>query len=153
MNHLFPLPLGEYILFENDLPKPDVVTVIILDKATSCEILQVARHIHREAISKLGIFVGPQQKGLESGPLPEWFISWALRILEPQAVCPGEIVINAEESSLVQELFLVFEGECEAFYHRNMWRQRQTGGHSDTGGWAVLVARGCRDPVEVSSDC
>lgn len=97
---------------------------------------KVARHIHREAISKLGIFVGPQQKGLESGPLPEWFISWALRILEPQAVCPGEIVINAEESSLVQELFLVFEGECEAFYHRNMWRQRQTGGHSDTGGSA-----------------
>lgn len=140
-----------------------------------------------------------------------------------EAVCPGEIVINAEESSLVPVptpsrsavqnvrdqvvvcLFVRFKScflssranarqhengrlcfECcsacqdvphsvsvgstklwheatngnmcyffarQAFYHRNMWRQRQTGGHSDTGGWAVLVARGCRDPVEVSSDC
>lgn len=96
---------------------------------------KVALHIHREAIAKLGIFAGPQQKGLEN-PLPEWFECWAMRILEPQAVCPGEIIINAEESSPVQELFLVLTGECEAFYHRNMWRQRQTGGHSDTGGSA-----------------
>lgn len=41
---------------------------------------------------------GPQLKGLEK-PLPEWFIAWALRILEPQAVCCGEIVVNAEEPS------------------------------------------------------
>lgn len=96
---------------------------------------KVAVHVHREAIAKLGIFAGPQQKGLEN-PLPDWFKCWAMRILEPQAVCPGEVIINAEESSPVQELFLVFEGECEAFYHRSMWRQRQTGGHSDTGGSA-----------------
>lgn len=96
---------------------------------------KVAVHVHREAIAKLGIFAGPQQKGLEN-PLPDWFKCWAMRILEPQAVCPGEVIINAEESSPVQELFLVLEGECEAFYHRSMWRQRQTGGHSDTGGSA-----------------
>lgn len=97
---------------------------------------KVSAHIHREAISRIGLFAGPQQTGLESGPLPDWFISWAMRILEPQAVCAGELVINAEESSVVQELFFVFDGECEAFYQRSVWRQRPNGGHSDTGGSA-----------------
>ena len=50
---------------------------------------QVSAHIHREAISRIGLFAGtfgvrcffsvrafvltgPQQAGLESGPLPDW---------------------------------------------------------------------------------
>ncbi|CAJ1380899.1 unnamed protein product [Effrenium voratum] len=99
---------------------------------------KVSKHIHREALARLGVFAGPQQKGLEGGPLPDWFTCWAMRILEPQAVCAGELVINAEENSLVQELFLVFDGECEAFCHRNMWRPAPPGGHSDTGGSADI---------------
>ncbi|CAJ1365647.1 unnamed protein product [Effrenium voratum] len=80
---------------------------------------KVSKHIHREALARLGVFAGPQQKGLEGGPLPDWFTCWAMRILEPQAVCAGELVINAEENSLVQELFLVFDGECEVEDQRN----------------------------------
>mmetsp|Transcript_49674 Transcript_49674/g.115952 ORF Transcript_49674/g.115952 Transcript_49674/m.115952 type:complete len:1327 (-) Transcript_49674:54-4034(-) len=97
---------------------------------------QVSAYVHREAISRIGLFAGPQQSGLEGGPLPDWFISWTMRILEPQAACAGELVINAEESSAVQELFFVFDGECEAFYYGNLWRQRQNGGNPDTGGSA-----------------
>ena len=103
-----------------------------------------------------------------------------MRILEPQAVCCGEIVVNAEEPSPascpallgldfipmssdfmpisskngpfclenleVQELFLVFEGECEAFYPKGMWR-RQTGGHSDTGGRGSFESKMAREEI------
>eukprot|EP00931_Biecheleriopsis_adriatica_P055558 TRINITY_DN32880_c0_g2_i1.p1 TRINITY_DN32880_c0_g2~~TRINITY_DN32880_c0_g2_i1.p1 ORF type:complete len:1355 (-),score=283.65 TRINITY_DN32880_c0_g2_i1:72-4136(-) len=100
---------------------------------------RVAKHLFREAMSRIGLFVGPQMRGLESGPMPDWFVTWCMRILEPQAVSTGEIVVNADDSSVVSELFFVYDGECEAFYQRSIWRQRSTpagkqGGTSDTGG-------------------
>eukprot|EP00930_Biecheleria_cincta_P043154 TRINITY_DN2966_c0_g2_i1.p1 TRINITY_DN2966_c0_g2~~TRINITY_DN2966_c0_g2_i1.p1 ORF type:complete len:1445 (-),score=322.48 TRINITY_DN2966_c0_g2_i1:97-4368(-) len=97
---------------------------------------QVTKHVYREALQRIGLFVGPTMKGLETGPLPDWFASWVMRILEPQAVSMGEIVVNAEDSSIVGEVFFVYDGECEAFLQRSANRKKEPdkGAHSDTGG-------------------
>jgi len=97
---------------------------------------QAIKHIQREAISRLGLFAGPTLSGLAGGPYPDWFVTWTMRILEPQAVSAGEIITCAEDSAVVSELFFVYEGECEAFFPK-IQRQKSSlniGGHSDTGG-------------------
>jgi len=96
---------------------------------------EVSKNIYETAISRIGLFVGPAMNGLDVGLLSDWFISWAMRMMEPQAVSPGEVIVNAEETTVVQEVFFVYDGECEAYYQRRVGPAFQgSPGTSDTGG-------------------
>lgn len=92
-------PYNELVILEN-LPCP-------LRK-------QVVLHMHRNVLAQIGLFAGVEQRGLPHGPWPDWFVAWAIRILQPQVVTAGEVVLSAEDSTATQEIFFVCEGECDA---------------------------------------
>eukprot|EP00441_Pelagodinium_beii_P046607 CAMPEP_0197622410 /NCGR_PEP_ID=MMETSP1338-20131121/2738_1 /TAXON_ID=43686 ORGANISM="Pelagodinium beii, Strain RCC1491" /NCGR_SAMPLE_ID=MMETSP1338 /ASSEMBLY_ACC=CAM_ASM_000754 /LENGTH=1330 /DNA_ID=CAMNT_0043192143 /DNA_START=124 /DNA_END=4116 /DNA_ORIENTATION=- len=105
---------------------------------------EVQKYIYDNRIKRIGLFVGPSMKGLDTGHLPDWFICWAMRLLEPQAMSPGEIIVNAEDASFVQEIFFVCDGECEAYVQKRIVPafSGSQGGHSDTGGSTDLHDEG-----------
>lgn len=66
-------------------------------------------HIHRDVIASIALF---QYR------LLDWFVATTVRFLEPQAFPAGADVIGPDEMSLLQDLFFVHEGICEAYHPR-----------------------------------
>merc|ERR1711970_1209884 len=76
---------------------------------------EVALHIHGESISRLGLFQGPELRGLHNGPVPGWFTVLVIQMLEPQVVAAGEDILSCTSTSAhprAHELFFVLSGEC-----------------------------------------
>jgi len=68
---------------------------------------EVILYIHRHLLnSKLLLF---------KDPLPSWLQAALLRILEPQAFTPGELVLQAREVTVPSDLIFVYDHSCEAF--------------------------------------
>jgi len=91
---------------------------------------EVILNVHRDAISRLGLFVGADQRGLPGGSLPDWFVSWVVTILEPQVISAGEDVLSTEDASAIHEIFFLDSGECEAYLPFG-WTRCDTGGSAD----------------------
>ncbi|CAK9022743.1 unnamed protein product [Durusdinium trenchii] len=70
---------------------------------------EVVLHIHRHILnSKLLLF---------KVPLPSWFQAVLLRLLEPQAFAPFELVLQSAEVTVSSDLIFVYDHSCEAFVH------------------------------------
>eukprot|EP00441_Pelagodinium_beii_P037253 CAMPEP_0197645090 /NCGR_PEP_ID=MMETSP1338-20131121/17851_1 /TAXON_ID=43686 ORGANISM="Pelagodinium beii, Strain RCC1491" /NCGR_SAMPLE_ID=MMETSP1338 /ASSEMBLY_ACC=CAM_ASM_000754 /LENGTH=1465 /DNA_ID=CAMNT_0043218587 /DNA_START=123 /DNA_END=4516 /DNA_ORIENTATION=+ len=68
----------------------------------------VILHIHRHVISGTALF---------RVPIPHWLQASIVRMLEPQAYAPGELIIHPSEAGLHHDIYFVYEGICEAFIH------------------------------------
>jgi len=70
---------------------------------------EVILHIHRDIIASLAPF---------QYHLPDWFVATTVRLLEPQAFPACADVIGPDEVSLLQDIFFVHKGNCEAYRPR-----------------------------------
>eukprot|EP00930_Biecheleria_cincta_P043155 TRINITY_DN2966_c0_g3_i1.p1 TRINITY_DN2966_c0_g3~~TRINITY_DN2966_c0_g3_i1.p1 ORF type:complete len:1469 (-),score=229.68 TRINITY_DN2966_c0_g3_i1:41-4447(-) len=69
---------------------------------------EVILHIHKHVITGISLF---------ERPLPNWLHATLVRMLEPQAYSPGELILHPKEARMPQDIYFVYEGECEAYLH------------------------------------
>jgi hypothetical protein len=67
---------------------------------------EVILYIHRQTIRTVALF---------KTPLPDWFVSTTVRLLEPQAFSPGADIIGPDEAGMFEDIIFVQEGKCEAY--------------------------------------
>lgn len=68
---------------------------------------EVIKYIHRHVISSIPLF---------RKQLPDWFVAAAVRLLEPQAFCAGEVIISEMQAGPRQDVFFVHGGHCESYW-------------------------------------
>nr|CAE8601712.1 unnamed protein product [Polarella glacialis] len=66
----------------------------------------VILHIHKHVFAGVSLF---------RHPMPSWLQAIIVRMLEPQAYGPGELIIFPGEVVLQSDIFFVQAGECEAY--------------------------------------
>jgi len=67
---------------------------------------EVIKYIHRHVISSIPLF---------RKQLPDWFVAAAVRLLEPQAFCAGEVIVSEFQAGPRQDVFFVHGGHCESY--------------------------------------
>eukprot|EP00747_Dinoflagellata_sp_TGD_P048469 gnl/TRDRNA2_/TRDRNA2_145624_c4_seq1.p1 gnl/TRDRNA2_/TRDRNA2_145624_c4~~gnl/TRDRNA2_/TRDRNA2_145624_c4_seq1.p1 ORF type:complete len:411 (+),score=81.43 gnl/TRDRNA2_/TRDRNA2_145624_c4_seq1:3-1235(+) len=69
---------------------------------------EVLLHIHKDLINSICLL---------QRPLPEWFVISLVRLLEPQAFSPRQIIVGEHEAHNLSnpDIYFVYRGQCEGF--------------------------------------
>merc|ERR1719387_280051 len=75
-------------------------------------------HIHRDSIELIGLFT--------TGTLPDWFVATIMRILEPEAFLPGDILVESRKDAAPnEEIFFLSDGICTAYQDKEYIKFQQ----------------------------
>eukprot|EP00929_Paragymnodinium_shiwhaense_P064368 TRINITY_DN32231_c0_g2_i1.p1 TRINITY_DN32231_c0_g2~~TRINITY_DN32231_c0_g2_i1.p1 ORF type:complete len:1458 (+),score=354.11 TRINITY_DN32231_c0_g2_i1:199-4572(+) len=120
----------------------------------------VIKLIHKEILENVGLFAGIRLRGLPRGPLPDWFVTMVVRMMDPQVSEAGEEICTVEEvggtggGQSCKEVFFIYDGRCN-LYNLGLPSAAHPASatHADTGGSCAAADTGgsCDNSPETSS--